>query len=587
MSIFVGRLGGKSVLSLNAGASTDTNVHINPNADTIFHSDMPFVLVDSTHESALTSIGNGFYVCQMPADIASLKSNDSGRVILTAIEINGTHTGFLNGTQSFVGQTLMYGNDEQRAYSSLSMSSGFASGSSLAHGTYQYISGRGHEESIARNGTGGTILQVAGANIFRPGGVSPGETISICYTLLGFGNGTIVPINASNPNYWNPNWQSPIGAANMGHDWFYVCSSNIRGVTANYGTSRPGNTDLLFSQNATYTVKGSSTNLGNQGTAVRRVQDSYPCTPTKVIWYVLNLKYSDGTMNVAGNPFTGTDIILSPKDFTIKGVKLRETTYKFINQNSFGSLTGRPDMEYIGSNSSYPGVFGDTTGRAAFNASNNGSIITPVSYGGRASQLSIYKFNASKEWYMNTKTTSIGNENGEVWSPRTIPLRLLANNVASSYIGDDINPLLIASGDRYTAQSSVYLGIPNRDTTVILTIEVIMGNINSSGLMVGTFGGTTWPTQGRKAISYTGGDGIFHQILTLPPGELVPFHSTTSYWNTMEYSNSSNMVFMRGGLNYTIKNLGNGYVELGVVTHFPRNTAAFIPRFRVTIQRLT
>ncbi|QIQ61537.1 receptor-binding tail protein [Salmonella phage bux] len=593
MSFFAGKFSdGKTVLSLNAANGGDINQHYSPNTNSIFHSDMPFVLVDGTYEAALGNAGNGYFVTQMPWDIINIKSNDPGRVILTAIEINGTHRGFLNGTQSQVGQFLSFFEDPPRAGAELSVTSAFAIGDSLAHGTYIYNGGLGHEESIARQGSGGSLLQSSGFQIFRPGGVSAGEAIARAWSLMGFPTGvSTVPLDGGNADYWEPNWQAPIGSAGRGHDWFYVCSSNIRGFAGKKGVL-PDNVNVLYQSPAypekIYVCRGSTSNMAAQSARKVYVQDWYNVTPTKVIWYVLNLRYSNGSMGVSGNPFTGSDILISPSNFTIKGVSLPNTGYKFINQNAFGNLGYRPDMEYIGNNAAYTGVFGDNTARCEFIGSSNGGLWSPVNYGGAASQISLYKFGVGKQWYVDTNTNSIGNEHGPVWSPSTVPLRLFPGNVASTYVGDDITPSYPGAGDFYTPLATVWLGLPNAHSTVILTTEVIMGNLNTAGMPVRTYGGSAWQVQGRRQQSYTAGDGVFHQILTLPPGYLVPYHSTTSYSYTQTWaSRPDEFAFRRNGYIYTIKNLGNGNVELGVIIHAAEAAAVFLPRLRVTVQRLT
>ncbi|QXV80181.1 receptor-binding tail tip protein [Escherichia phage HildyBeyeler] len=595
MGFFAGKYSdGKTVLSLNKVNGGDINAHKTPNANTIFHSDMPFVLVESTYESALSSAGNGFFVCQMPSDIANLKSNDPGRVILTAVEINGTHRAFLNGTQSQVGQFSAFFEDfaSGRAGAELSVTSAFAIGDSLAHGTYTYNSGLGHEESIARQGSGGSLLQASGFLIYRPGGVSAGEAISRAWNLMGFPAGvSTVPLDSNHADYWEPNWQAPIGSAGRGHNWFYVCNSNIRGFAGKKGVL-PNNVNVIYKSPAypekIYVCRGSTSNLANQSAKKMIVQDNFNVTPTKVIWYVLNLKYSNGGMSVASNPFTGSDIHISPSNFTIKGVSLPNTSYKFINQNAFGNLASRPDMEYVGNNAAYTGVFGDNTARCEIVGSNKGSLWSPVDYGGSKSQISIYKFSAGKQWYVNSNNNTIGNEHGVVWGPSSVPLRLLPNNVASTYIGDDINPSYPGTGNKYVALSTVSLGLPNANSTVILTTEVVAGNLNTAGMPVRTYSGSAWQVQGRRKQSYTAGDGIFHQILTLPPNHLVPFHTTASYsYAQTQASRPDDLTFTRNGFIYTIKNLGNGNVELGVVIHAAEAAAVFLPRLRVTVQRLT
>lgn len=590
MSFFAGRYSdGKTVLSLNKAAGGDVNVHKTPNANTIFHSDMPFVLVESSYEANLAHASNGYYVCQMPAAIANLKANDPGRVILTAVEINGTHRGFINGTQSQVGQYLTFAEDPPaRAFAAVGLTAGFGCGVALATGTYSYNSSMGHEESIARRGTGGTTVQSTDFGIYRPGGgATAGQAIATAYNQLGFPTNTNkVLLDANNASYWNPNSFAPIGSAGRGHDWFYVRNSNIRGYIGKK-KEIPANVNVIYQNGFLYSCRGSTTNMAGQSVNVKYVQDAYNVTPTKVIWYVLNLKYANGGMSVTTNPFTGSSILISPSNFTIKGVSLPNTGWRFINQNAFGNLAYRPDMEYIGNNASYSGVFGDTTARCEFVASNKGALYSPVNYGGSYSQISIYKFSAGKTWYVNSSNNTIGNEHGVVWGPNSVPLRLLPGNVASAYVGDDINPTYPGTGNYYRALSTINLGLPNANATVILTTEMITGNLNTACSPARSYNGQAFQVQGRKAQSYTEKDSTFHQILTLPPNRLVPYHTTAAYTYSQRYASSNEMEFIRNGYTYTIKNLGNGNAELGVIVHSSQNAAIFLPRLRVTVQRLT
>lgn len=594
MGFFAGKYSdGKTVLSLNTVSGGDINVHKTPDTNTIFHSDMPFVLVESSYEVSLSPASNGYYVCPMPSEIVNIKSNDPGRVILTAIEINGTHRGFINGTQTQVGQYLTFAEDvPYRAFAAAGLTAGFGCGVALASGTYSYLSSIGHEESIARRGTGGTTVQSTDYGIYRPGGgATAGQAIAVAYEQLGFPtNASKVSIDPTEEFFWEPKNYAPIGSAGRGHDWFYVRNSNIRGYIGKK-KEVPSNVNLLYQHPSfiyVYACRGSTTNIAAQSVNVKYVQDAYNVTPTKVIWYVLNLRYSNGNMSVASNPFTGSSIFISPDKFTIKGVDLTTTKWKFINQNAFGNLSFRADMDYIGNNAAYTGIFGDTTARCEFVGSNKGSLYSPVSYGGSYSQISIYNFSAGKEWYVNSNNNTIGNEHGVVWGPSNVPLRLLSGNVASAYVGDDITPTYPSAGDYYKALATVSLGLPNANSTVILTTDMVAGNLNVACTPTRVYGGVAFQVQGRKNQSYSESDSIFHQILTLPPNKLVPYHTTAAYSHSQIYaSQPENLEFIRNGYIYTIKNLGNGNAELGVIIHSSRDSAIFLPRLRVTVQRLT
>ena len=148
---------------------------------------------------------------------------------------------------------------------------------------------------------------------------------------------------------------------------------------------------------------------------------------------------------------------------------------------------------------------------------------------------------------------------------------------------------MVDAGNTYIGLSTVGLGLPNNNSTVILTMEVAGGNLNSAGLPIyqlsnGSFTGI----QNRKYQSYTSGDRFFHQILTLPPGYFVPFQTTKTSRLYNPYGSSSDpTAFDRGSMTFTIKNLGNGNVEIGCMFHMPYSSFVFTSKVRITIQRLT
>ncbi len=78
-------------------------------------------------------------------------------------------------------------------------------------------------------------------------------------------------------------------------------------------------------------------------------------------------------------------------------------------------------------------------------------------------------------------------------------------NVGSSYMGDDITPYYPGTGDRYVGLSTIGL-VSWWYATVILTTEVISGNLNCAGVPANTWNDRVFQVQGRKAHSY--GNGI-------------------------------------------------------------------------------
>lgn len=601
MSFFAGRFSdNKTVLSLLQGNGGDTNLHYNPSQNSIFHSDMPFVLIQDTHTTDLIDVGDGYFSCQMPGAIANYLTNDSNRIIITILEYEQGGVWYktvLQGTSTFHGQfqtgSERYDINANRGDATVSIAenSGFSRHINLDVGTYNFNPSIGHTESIARSGSGGLMHHECTSTIGGPGPNWLARARLSALAGLGYRQGaTTVPIDTSD-YYLNPDWSSPLGSAGRGHQWFYVNRTNIKSTVTASALPVHGNNEynsLFMANTELYAAKASfgsiqrSASRGGKGYWYDWID--YGILPKRVTWYVTNLQYNgNGGFFITDRPFTGSDIKLSPNNFTIKGVDLSTVPWRFINQ-TLGVNMSRGDMEFSGLNSVITdwNALGSDRGVSGFVGSANGNMIWTGNVGNIAQQLSIYKFGMGSGWWVNTNSNAIGNGFGEVWGPNQIPLKYFDGNSASVYIGDSITPRAVAGGQYYWL-ATVNLGLINSGTsTVVLTAEHISGAIHKIAGLGNTESGVI--LQARNKINYDQGDGKFHQILTLPTNGFVPFHIARLYGVSVYGSTSTGYM----SLYFVIKNNGNGSADIGVFTQGSRSGVyTFVPNMRVSVQKLT
>lgn len=585
MSFFVGRFSdGKTVLSLNKASGGTINDHKVPNANTIFHSDMPYVIITGTYTANLSSVGNDYYVCAMPAAIQNILSNDRGAVVLTVVKFTDGSSTMLYGSSS-VRSTGRYLNPVGLPRNS-SSAEGYLTRTSnhiaMNCGTYTY-NGSNHVYSIEENGTGNCVHH---SNMVAMGGAAANidNLLGTLYSGLGYVTGSSFTAVVGTP-YTDPNWAFPIGPYGNAHTHFFISNASIRfcnsyGNSSSIGTNiyAPGGnvkanrlsiTKLIASNIQTKNV--TSTNLGK--------------TPASVTWYTTNLRFN-GSAFSANAIFTGNEIKISKNSFIINGIEVNNnSTYKFINQVKVGNIANRADMLFVGTNvyKSSPTI--GTNGVSAYSASNNGTI----SLGGSATggcQVSIYNFSGSKSWSVDTRDNTISTEYGDVWGPANIPLKVFAGATARYTFGDDNT--LKQLGNGYTALQTLSMGIPST-STVVVAIEVEGTSIVCSQGYVNNNSSNVFQIQKRARASYSYTDNTQFSILTLPANTYVPIYAMASQINSEVTGQGSDAVGYTGVEVY-LKNKGDGSVEVGVYknnsdTAF--NNVLFVPQINITIQRLT
>lgn len=604
MSFFCGRFSdGKTVVSLNTATGGTIDVHKTPNDNTIFHSDMPIVGVTGQYTATLGNAGNGYFVCQMPAEVVA-QLNTGTRVVLAVLTYtyNGAnYTKVIQGSSSFHGQfqtgaeaydiNANIGSGSAR----FAESGGYSRDLNLACGTYNYNATWGHINSIARQGTGGILQHEVFAAGSGPGpNWLPRMRMSALAGLGYVAGATSVPISTSD-YYLGVSWRVPVGSVGQGHQWWYVSNQMIRAAVTGAQMREHG---ANFNQKYSGAINGypfatvsSAEALQASATAagVTTWTDfySYAITPVSMTWYVTNISYSNGAYSVAENPFTGSSIKLSKSEFIIKGVNLGTLNWLLVNQVATANVAARGDMVFTGLNPTFASAtaWNNNRGNCGIPGSSNGTT-TVVSNPGSAdiNQLSFYKFNASNSWSVNTNTNTIANGYGTIWSPSQIPLKYFAGRSASVYIGNDLVPT--DRGNGYTALATVNLGLPaTRTCTVIMATHMLSGAIHKIAGVGTAIGGNSYRLQRRDAEHYTSTDGLTHQILVLPSGRFAPFHvarfrGISSYGTTTGDSYFS-VVFL-------IKNNGNGTAEIGcTINGLSVAVPIFLPYFRISIQRLT
>lgn len=607
MGFFAGKLGSKSVFSINTTKGGAPSDHTMPNGNTIFHSDMPYVMVVNTYEANLEDVGVGFYSCEMPWDIVQQYSANPGGVVIAVLEYaqgSDVNRTVIQGTSTFHGQfqsgwesydiNMNRGNGEY----TFADSSGFSRHIDLDVGTYIYDPNIGHVESIARIGTGGLVQHEVLAKGGGPGPNWLAKNRNSALVGMGYRQGaTSVPIDGSS---WHidPDWCAPLGPTNRGHTRFYVSKFGIRGmVTAcrcsQYGA---GEHNMLFWANSgdAYTARigPDSIRRSAQRAGKGSWEDfvNFDITPIKIIWYVTNLQFmqldNGGFTYQVNKVFNNSgEIKISKDDFTIGGVNLGNVGWKFINQTSSYNQS-RGDMDFVGLNTCITdwNQLGNDRGICGFVGSNRGTMHWTGNQGGLARQLSIYKFGMHQSWWVNSQSSSIGNNYGEVWGPNQVPLKLFEGSYGGSVIGDSITPIVVSNGGYYPL-GTIGLALPATDAaTVILTTQHFSGALHKIAGGGTSTSNSIWRVQARNKVDYTGGDTIFHQILTLPINIPVPFHSARLYAVS---SLGSGTAEGRMSMFFVITNKGNGTAEIGVLVRGQVHDAnVFLPSMRLYVQRL-
>lgn len=621
MSFFAGRFGdGKTVFSLNSVNGGDTGYHYSPNDNSIFHSDMPHLFVENSYTSGLGDSGYGYYTCLVPQEVLIALNADPGRVILTEYVYNNG-----NGERSHLlqGGSLGTGNKLYAKFGVLLPPNASSNGNGTVRiritaskdtcihcGYYPSGSGGDIAQQISR-GTGG-VYDFTGTS----GGSQVGGPAPITYMAAGLGMYT--NLSSTDPQVIANTWPANIDHVNSPHTFnpgfnaFFVRHSTpprqlgdvIKGVAADPIAATGAETAFLASGQKGaggipfWAARSSRQDTENWYSKLQDIREGYPGWPVRVTWHITNLSYNgNGGYNIVSNPFTGSDIKISSNDFVIKGVSmmgLNRTMITQLRQNA--ALGWRGDTINIGANLYSPGVDGVDVPPLCASSTDGGSIGGDGGNGGTwyASAFNLTRFLPGAGWYTDSRSNSIGNRYGEVWSPNRIPLKLLPGNVVSEAIATG-SITVPANGSSATLMGTWNLNMGSGNA-VVCTLHFSDMTWLTCGGMTGShpLPNSAGDNYGKDYLAFNGSsrpNNWTHQILTLPAGYHVPIYSVYSAiqantdgvtWNLPQGVRRLTQI-------YYLKNLGNGQVQLycGVYNQLNDVVRVLTPNMRITIQRLT
>lgn len=641
MSFFAGRLNGSTTLSLKNEGGGSINNHLTPDANTIFHSSMPHVIITETYTVPLADAGSGYAWSIMPDQIINYHNNDSNRVILTEVEFSNGSKHMISGMSLNIGAkaygftagtlnnwTTEGGNKTNMiASADITMDVGYfptaITGTTLQKmrdGTgCQYVFGS--TSGSGQQMTPGVFLYTGGAGLFKgsdtPNGPEPTPPATITVPsgvlrhpgLRGYVMDAIY-VRGFTPNRILYGTGGPLENANT------AGGMTVDPITAFYSQRPMANVAMgigfVKSDPSTFTYWTDKPDANDYATGPIGVNYEYlGIDPVKVTWYVTNLVYNGNGFNVTGELFTGADIFLNNNNFYVKGVNLMNTPWKFINFVQANNSPGnRPDIRNIGCNVAKPTATSGINGIANYSVPLATSSNAPAFSSGNVSELipccvSIYNFQPSASWYVNSSTNSIGNQWGDVWSPTNLPLRLIAGS-GSATLSGSIN--FVSGGSIQLATMPLGLAT-TRDGAIVCTMEFLDDSWISAG-GIGCFnpqeslnlGGTTNDSRLRVGPNET--VKKLHQILSLPINYYVPFYtvkanvvnateSRSAQANPVAYwvPNLPNNNAQSGSytITYFLKNESNGNVSVWIHCGADNITGMKIglPNMKITVQRLS
>lgn len=631
MSMYIGKQGDKTIFSINSVAGGDVNIHNVPNANSIFHSDMPHLFVKQRYKVNLSAADNGYYKGDLPGALSNLLANKANVVIPVVVFTSGGVEYYHQMTG--IGKCQTYNWVE--SYAGIGYS--FLFGGSVAFdlnlewGYYQNTGGS-ISDSLGNYSTGGyTIYNVEAGDDFVAGAAAAGAQ-GLCIARTDNPSGRNPSRNftpLSNPPYsnllayekedlCNPDYMYPMGPSAAVYNRVFVRPEGARNMTArgNYGTSNWSFTKITGVSNpGTWTSdvneyrrasleRHRANGLINGVTAA-----SYAVVPVRMEFLVLNVTWSNTGGYTAQNLFTGADIKISNADFTIKGENLRSTEYEMLAAVS----TGTPSLSntYFSSNveASSPTALADGGGFRLYGTRSNGTAASWAASNVADSvgsstpwNIGIYKFPANSSVQIDARTSTISLNGVNVWSPSAKPLQLFSGNKANNVIiGDNDYMRPIATGGTLQL-GSANLGLTAGDTSVVLLSLEWMSNElcgpagDPSIQALVTSGQTTYAGIGRRLtkMDYDRGDAVSHQILVLRPNIYVPILVT----NAFSYAGSSAGRPKSRFQYYVRKNGSTGVLEFWACSRATKITLPWgfvvpndpyiqFPKLRINAQRLT
>lgn len=667
MGFFAGRLNGTPTLSLRSNNGGDINQHINPDSNTIFHSNMPHVLVTETYSAGVGWGGDGYYIISLPSQVSNYISN-SDRVIMTVVRFqlnDGSQwdMALQGGSSSFGygfggGMTIAMGSRDATATgsgfnrigmtfsNSLTLDTGYLYGGSGGDWRYKVGNGTGAMYDIMSGSWATTITGSPG------GGLPPVPDAENAVRAMFWGGYQMFEGNmAIQPEGTDTTFtptatqlapaapyrtEFPLGMvynpSGRGHgfDTMHIRMANPvagvqHGMSQDVGVAyeykqtwrkldlvaptafRSGSMYLRISRHTPLEMPtdfSSGYRLNDQANQYANIQ------PISVTWYITNVNYDGNGNYSASNPFTGSGIKLSKNDFTVRDVNLNAVGWKFLqmlttgNQPTagksifasnlirgyagLGSSTASLPMPLVRAGTSDPGLWGGSDG-ANWNVG----------------RLGLYNFGGGKSWYVDTRNNSIGNGDGEIWGPNTVPLKFFQGNSATVTVGGQT----ITGGSGYYDLANLGLGMNSaRDGAAIVTVEFFDGSLVQISNFGSVNGNNKYPLQppsGATAslLRLSGGmpNARSQNIVTLPVGNYVPIYTWRSVGCNVSGKAYDQRIWRDAGNNYildvqvfigmmlTLHNDG-GNVMLGIHTNLGgANMGAFtfkLPNMRVSVQKL-
>jgi hypothetical protein len=652
--------GGDGNSRLHLTTSNDVNVGKNgPDSQTIFHSSMPHLLVTEEYTVSLGYADNGYYVCGMPAAVINYLTNDPGRVCITTVTLRNSDGSLLDYQLSGAGVSVGFtvegrlgvqtnGNFFQAVSgSSFTSTVGLTNDTCLDTG-YFFNSGNLDWQQKIGYGTGGIYeFFVTMSNQDQSERPNPPPAIFVQNMIhpgmvIYDGNSYVRNSDGSYQSFAPPNFSRSLDASYVqgfspsgrGFDSFYVRLAMPRlyagrgnttdrnptgGANIDYFKGRIDRADTIYRSVRRAPLDFSLDDSGGRGTYLNdgNIYGNGSAVPIQVTWRFLNVSYDgqDG-YNVTYNPFTGKGIKLSKTEFTINGVNLSAAGIKMLANMDPYAGNKNSNYEWIGgniyrSNNNYK-VPQELAGLPLAVSVNKQSV---AMFGGGQENtgttgIAFYKFRPDNQWYVDSRVPAIGNENGEIWSPGTNPLKVFMNNKASWAVGGNDYS---TTGD-YIDLGSVFLDLNTaRQGSMLVTIDFqSIGSVFSAGGLGSFNANRSFQPNSPIDNSILKVNGNWarsqwnHSLVTIPPNTWAPIFvvrnvainqiGTTDTLGFVYYRDGSNNPIIRTPIltafTLALRNNGDGNASLIVI--LSRNDASNrignmrfrLPDMKIVVQKL-
>ena len=649
MGFFAGKLGSKSVFSLDTRRGGSPNDHANPNGDTIFHSDMPFLFVEKRYRVNVRPEGDrGYFVGEMPAELANILSNDQDQVIIPVYVF--IHDGRemrkqLMGRQENVGYNIFQADWVQSLAVTGSQHGSTFPDMQIEWGTWRRGGLNNLEAEIARQGTGGSMARISfGGDDYAP------ETNFYCaYGAAAAGPNNIPGWNRVTQRNWNPyngwnaggyknigritmemhnllnpNWIGPLGPLGQGHNWVFIRPGGSRV----HGWSKVGLGDTWNDWRFTHTypdfyrpnydyaqylcqqMRGDFSHFGDSfqwdggewGPLLPMgFEYTYPIWPVAIEFLKLNLR-TRGRQGgyVVTNPFQGNEIKISKNEFIIRNYDLRQTDMEMLIAISGGANDRLGWANSWFSTNNLLNGMGDIGDGGSLNlcgtrASDGVTETLVPNQGGSGAgypgnvKMGFYKFPRNSSVEIDSRNNAIKLNGQDIWSGTHRPLHLWngwqKNDVI---IGHNYELIQCNEGQEIMlGEYDLGLNAGNHTNIIIMSMEYMAAGLHITGdkqFMKGA--GLRWEGAGRRLSDdgYNRGDAFHHMFITLPSDVYVPIHARRT-WSYFDANNTGEGK-PRANLVYYLRKRGdNGRVQFWVRS-WSKVGWINVPKYRVNLQKV-